>query len=349
MRKRRIPGLQVAVVRHGQIVLLGAYGLASIQDSVPVTNHTRFTINSATKAFTGVAVTQLAEARLLDLDAAVSRYLDSLPAAWRVVTVRQLLTHMSGLPNIMDDNARLVADGDEAAWAKVQTMPVEFAPGERFSYNQTNYLLLGWIIDKLSGRPFSEFIAEEQFRVAGMPLTARSGFGDSRDVVPRSARGYTYFREQDGVFRQTDTLSNVFEEFPPRLRTAAGISSTAEELARWIIALQQGKLLKASASLTALWTPGVLNNGSPGGFSALLNGYALGWPTVIRAEHRAVAAVGGGRSAFFVYPDDDLAVVILTNLQGASPESFIDEVAGYYIPEMRAATPRATPPSDPRE
>jgi CubicO group peptidase (beta-lactamase class C family) len=343
MQRRGIPGLQVAVVQHGKIVLLRAYGLANIQDAVPVNEQTIFTINSIAKAFTGVAIMQLVEAGKLDLEAPVSRYLDDLPRAWQVVTLRQLLTHMSGLPNIMDSNGKMVTDGgDDASWTKVQAMPIEFSPRERFSYNQTNYLLLGRIIDKLSGQPFAQFITERQLHVAGMPRTA---FGDSHDIVPHSARGYTYFRNVDEKIIHTVKLGNVFEEFPSFLRTASGMSSTAEEMARWIIALQQGKLLKAKTSLTTLWTPGILNSGSTGGFSNFLNGYALGWPTVMRPEHRAVTPVGGGRSAVFVYPDDNLAIVILTNLQGASPESFIDEVAGYYIPDMRASTGFGLPPT----
>src|SRR5215510_3756511 len=126
MQKRRIPGLQIAVVRHGKIVKLSAYGLANVQDSIPTTNQTLFTINSITKAFTGVAMMQLVEAGKLDLAAPISRYLDNLPAAWQAVTIRQLLTHTSGLPSIYDDNDRIVSDGGEAAvWAKLQTMPIE--------------------------------------------------------------------------------------------------------------------------------------------------------------------------------------------------------------------------------
>ncbi len=330
MQKRRIPGLQLAVVRHGKIVKLGAYGLANVQDSISVTDQTRFTINSITKAFTGVAIMQLVEAGRLDLEAPVSRYLDVLPAAWQTVSIRQLLTHTSGLPS--GDNEK---DGYEAFWAKLQTLPIEFAPGEQFRYNSTNYFLLGRIIDKLSGQPFTQFITERQLRLAGMPLTV---FGDFHDIVRKSARGYTFLRNVGGALRSTDELSNVFEEFPPFMRTSAGMIATAEEMARWIIALQGNRLLKEKTSLAMLWTPGKLNDGSSPRWYRLLNGYALGWPMVIRAEHRAVAAVGGIRSAIFIYPDDDLAVVILTNLQGAFPESFIDEVAAYYIPDMRAST-----------
>jgi CubicO group peptidase (beta-lactamase class C family) len=337
MAKRRIPGLQLAVVHHGRIAHLAAFGVANVQDAVPVTGSTRFTINSATKAFVGVAVMQLAERGRLDLDAPVSRYLDSLPASWQRVTTRQLLTHVSGLPNIMDNNTgELVAKGEAAARAKVQTMPLEFAPGEQYSYNQTNYLLIGRVIDKVSGVPFTRFIADEQLRAVGMPNTLDAGFRDSRDVIAHGARGYTFFRFTPEGMKRSDTLANVFEEFPPSLRTAAGMSSTAEELARWIIALQGGRLLKKE-SLATLWTSARLNNGSLAGFGGLLDGYGLGWPVSSRSEHRVVAAVGGARSAFFIYPDDDLAVVILTNLQGGFPESMMDDVARFYIPGFKVA------------
>lgn len=341
MQQKRIPGMQLAVIRHGKLVKLAQYGLANVQDSVPVTRHTRFMINSITKAFVGVAAMQLVETGKLDLGAPVSRYLPGLPTAWQPATVRQLLTHTSGLPNILPEGAMVTEENETAAWAKVQTQPLDFPIGEKFAYNQTNYLLLGKIIDQLSGMPFAQFIQERQLNVVGMPLTTS---GDAHDVLPHSARGYTYAQNIDGQMRRGRQLRNMFEVFSPMLRTAAGMSSTAEEMARWVMALQQGQLLKP-ASLPTLWMPGQLNNGSQDGFSWLLNGYALGWPTVSRPEHRAVAPVGGGRSAVFLYPDDDLANVLLTNLTGANPDTFIDELAGYYIPDMKAATGFGLPPT----
>ena len=336
MARRRIPGLQLAVVQHGRIVKSATYGLANVQDSVPVTSRTTFTINSITKAFVGVAAMQLVEEGRLDLAAPVSRYLADLPPAWRAATIRQLLTHTSGLPNIMVGNEQMVTEGmEDSAWVAVQTMPMEFAPGEQFSYNQTNYLLVGRIIDSLSHMPFRRFITTRQLDPVGMRETARVGFRDSRDVIARGARGYTFFRRVAGKMQTGDTLRNVFEEFAPGLRTAAGMSSTAIELARWVIALQGGRLLTGSASLTTLWTPGVLNDGTHAGFGGALNGYALGWPTMDRAEHPAVASVGGARSAVVVYPKDDLAIVVLTNLQGAAPEGFVDAIAAMYFGKGR--------------
>ncbi|WP_332368994.1 serine hydrolase domain-containing protein [Spirosoma telluris] len=100
MQERRIPGLQVAVVQHGNVVLLKSFGVANIQNAVPVSNQSVFMINSCTKAFTGVAIMQLVEEGKVELAAPVSRYLDNLPAPWQPVTIRQLLTHVSGLPDI---------------------------------------------------------------------------------------------------------------------------------------------------------------------------------------------------------------------------------------------------------
>ena len=335
MTKRRIPGLQVAVVRHGAIAYLGEFGIANVQDSVRVTRQTSFTINSMTKAFVGVACMQLVDAGKLDLDASVSRYVDSLPESWRAATVRQLLTHESGLPDIMNPNTGALPGPDEAsAFVAVKQMPLQSAPGVRFSYNQTNYLLLGRIIQSLSGKPFPAFIAERQFSVVGMPRTAAAGFGDSHDVIAHGARGYTFFRKQGEGLRTTDTLGNVFEDFPPSLRTAAGMSSTAEEMAKWIIALQGGKLLANKASLTALWTPGRLNDGKIAGFGGPEAGYAIGFPTIERTTHRVVSALGGARSGLFIYPDDDISVVVLTNLQGSQPERMMDAIAHFFVPSI---------------
>ncbi|WP_052695506.1 serine hydrolase domain-containing protein [Hymenobacter sp. AT01-02] len=341
MRQLRIPGVQLAVVRHGQVIKLGNYGLANVQDSVPVTTQTRFFLNSITKAFVGVAVMQLVESGKLDLAAPVGRYLPELPATWHPVTVRQLLTHTSGLPDIMPEDALVTENNEKEAWVQVQTQPLDFPAGQQFAYNQTNYLLLGRLIDKLSGQPFAQFIRQRQIEVVGMPRTSA---GDAHDVLPHGARGYTYTQYVDGKRRRSPQLQNLFEVFPPSLRTAAGMSSTAEEMARWVLALQQGKLLQPQ-SLSTLWTPGRLNDGSQRGFGGKLTGYALGWPTITRPEHPAVAPVGGGRSAVFLYPQDELAIVVLTNLQGANPERFIDALAACYLPDMRVEDGFGLPPT----
>ncbi len=337
MQKRKIPGLQLAIVKNGKVIKAGNYGMANVQDSIPVSDKTVFSINSITKAFVGVAILQLAEAGKLYLSAPVASYLNGLPEAWRAVTVQQLLSHTSGIPDIVDEEESvMIAASAEASWQKVLTMPMDFTPGEKFRYNQTNYLLLGRIIDTLSGMPFQEFITKEQLAKVGMPYTVRAGFGATKAVIPHTAAGYAY---------RQGTLSNTFFSFPPPLQSAAGMSATAKEIADWVIALQSQQLFKKKESLDSLWKPALLNNGKTGGFSRQLNGYAAGWPIVARAEHPAAAAVGGGRSAVFVYPKDDLSIIVLTNLMGGSPDSFIDELAGLFVPDMKEANGFGLSPS----
>jgi len=325
MRKARIPGMQVAVARQGKVVFLETFGVADVENTVRATNSTVFQIASCTKAFIGVAVMQLVERGKLDLDAPVSHYLEGLPVPWRAVTVWQMAAHTSGLPDIASSsNMRLIVEGDaDASWEKVQTMPMEFTPGEKFSYNQTNYVLLGKLIDVLGGEPFIRFIRKHQLDAVGMPRTV---YGDDHDVVLHSARTYSPYVLVDGRPQRTNTLYKYHIEFPAMLRTCGGLNSTAEEIAHWLIALQRGQLLRSKSSLVTLWTARALNDGKPGPWG--IGGWAFGRP-----EHPVFFSVGAAKSAFAVYPDDDLAIVVLTNLSADMWLPFIDGIAAYYLPD----------------
>jgi len=334
MQQRHIPALQIAVIRGSKIIKDTTFGVANLEYSIKATNQSLFTINSITKAFTGVAIMQLAEEGKLKITDPLSKYLDSLPQTWRNITLQQVLTHTSGLPDLLDAEEQVMGHGDEQeAMQKVKALPMEFKPGEKFSYNQTGYVLLGQIITRLSGMHFTRFIEERQFKVAGMKLAR---YGDSYDVIPGYAGAYTMTRQVGDRFVINSSPGISYIQFPVFFRTAAGIISTATDMANWIIALKGGKLLKPS-SIDVLWTPAILNNGKIGGFDLLTNGYALGWPTVTRSEHPAVGPVGGRRSALFIYLKDDLSIVVLTNLLGGDPQKFIDEIAGYYLPDMHEA------------
>jgi CubicO group peptidase (beta-lactamase class C family) len=335
MQQKHIPALQLAIIRDHKIIKSETYGIANLENNIPATAQSIFSINSITKAFTGVAIMQLAEAGKLKISDPLSMYLDSLPVAWQKITLQQVLTHTSGLPDLLDDNEQILGNGVEhLALQMAGALPMEFKAGDKFRYNQTGYVLLGEIINKLSGMHFTRFIEENQFKVAGMNLTR---FGDSYDVIPNSAGAYTMTKLVNGQFVRNRTPGVGYIQFPSFFRTAAGILSTADDMANWLIALESGKLLHAKSSITTMWTAAVLNDGKTGGFNALTNGYALGWPTVSRDEHPAVAPVGGGRSSLFVYLNDNLSIVVLTNLMGANPDQFSDEIAGYYIPEMHEA------------
>ena len=325
MAEKQIPGLQLAVARGGKVIKTGNYGLSNLQDSVEVSSKTRFPINSMTKAFTGVAVMQLGDQGKLTVADTIDKHLSDLPEAWQKLTIRQLMSHTSGLPNILRGKAKLIrADDPEFSWQAVQTAPMQFEANAQFVYNQTGYILIGKIIDKLSGQPFTEFITEQQLQPLGLAETAEAGFGYFEYVVPNQARQY--------YFGPDDRLHTLHAEFAPFLRTAVGMTSNATELARYSIALQQGKLLKPD-SLKTMWTATTLENGETAGFNELENGYGIGWQIIGREELPAVSASGGNASTMIVYPEDDLTVVVLTNLVGALPINFVDDIALFYLPE----------------
>ncbi|GAB3381201.1 serine hydrolase domain-containing protein [Lysobacter fragariae] len=198
MKQQRIPGLQVAVIKDGRVVLSESYGFANVENHVPVTSRTLFPINSATKSFTGVAMMQLVESGLVDLDAPVSRYLDDLPATWRGIRIRQLLGHTSGLPDIVGQHG-LIGGGTELdAWKAVKELPLDAPIGDRFAYNQTNYGLVAQIIVKQAKVPYERYLADHQFAAVNMPLTT---FGDSYDLVPNAATIYSPGSASGGNWR----------------------------------------------------------------------------------------------------------------------------------------------------
>lgn len=319
MKERRIPGLQVAVIKDGRVVLSESYGWANVENRVPTTAKTLFPLNSGTKSLTGVAVMQLAEAGLVDLEAPISRYLDDLPSAWQPIRVRQLLAHTSGLPDIVDQPGPVAGSSEAAMWKAVKQQPMEAPPGERFAYNQTNYGLLAQIIVKQAKMPYERYMKERQFALADMRLTT---FGDSYDPVANAATIYSYFPRRTLAPDDADRLSRWVYDMPYSLHAGGGIQTTPTELANWIVALSSGRYISA-ASAQSMWTPEKLNSGAA-------SPWAAGWPVLASSPKRQVAGIGGNRAAFVVYPDEGLAVVVLTNLVGGNPERFIPQIAEFY-------------------
>ena len=130
----------------------------------------------------------------------------------KAITLKQVLSHTSGLPDIIDAKEDVLEDGDEVkAWETVKTLPLEFKAGEKFSYNQTGYVILGKIITKLSGMHFTKFIEDRQFKIAGMELTR---FADSYDIVPNSAGAYTMFQLVNGRWIKNKQPGIAYMRFP---------------------------------------------------------------------------------------------------------------------------------------
>jgi D-alanyl-D-alanine carboxypeptidase len=321
MRELHLPGLSLAVVREGRIVKLQSYGSANFELRVPVSGDTVFEIGSISKQFTGVAVMMLVEEGKIGLDDKISRYLAGVPEAWREVTVRHLLTHMSGIqeyllvPGLFEATARPGVSHEEMARLFFSRLPLEFNPGETWAYSNPGYLLLGNIIEKASGQSYWAFLEERVFKPLGMQATRSS---EPAAIIPGRAAGYEW-------------TGNSFKNRPALTENAyaaGSIVSTPRDLAKWDAALNGERLLKRS-SLDQLWVPARAAGGALAPFN-----YNGGWFIDTYHGHRIVAHSGGTpgfSSVLYRFLDDRLTVIILTNHGDRVIDHLAIDVAGMYV------------------
>jgi D-alanyl-D-alanine carboxypeptidase len=333
MQTRQIPGVSVAVVKDGKVVLAKGYGFSDVEKSVKATEHTVYQLASVTKPFTVMAVLMLSEDGKLSLDGKITDILPGLPAAWAPVTVRHLLSHTSGIKSYTDVfGEQKVPDSrvftNEGILALVKDAPLQFTPGEKYAYCNTGYYLLGMIIEKVSSRKYDAFLAERIFKPLGMTSTALDDYADAR---PARAKGYSV----------TDGKVTLAEHTHPSQPFSAGaLVSTVVDLAKWDAALTGRKLLK-SASYDAMWTPMRLNDGKS-------TTYGFGWqvePFRTRPRHGHGGGISGFSTFLARYPDDKVTVVVLTNQGGGAAGAIANNVAAIYIAALRENAPK--PIADP--
>jgi CubicO group peptidase (beta-lactamase class C family) len=322
MQRSHTPGVSIAVVKDGKIIREQGYGFADLENNVKVTPATVFQSGSVGKTFTAALVMLLAQDGKLSLDDPISTYLANTPKAWEGITIRHLLSHTSGLG---DPYAKLDLTKDyseQELIALEAEIPVLFAPGEKWSYSNMGYHLLGFICNKAGGRFYGDQLHDRIFA----PLDMGTRIISEADIVPHRARGY----ERKGG--QTVNQSWV----APRLNTTAdgSLYLTARDLAKWDLALYGDKVLPASVR-QASWTPAKLNDGSA-------TEYGYGWQLFQRNGHKAIAHSGawqGFRAQLYRFVDDRLSVVVLANSASARPNKLGDIVAAHYLPAL-AVQPR---------
>jgi D-alanyl-D-alanine carboxypeptidase len=330
MQKRRIPGLALAVVRSGKVVKIKAYGLADLENDVRVRPDSVFELASLSKSFTAAAVMLLVEQGKVGLDDPINAYLPDPPDAWKGITVRHLLTHTGGLAASGKDFQTLawttfISRAD--MYAAATKDPVDFKPGERWQYSDAGYFLLGMIIEKASGQPWAEFLAERIFKPLGMSSTSCL---DLTSILNHRVHGYGIRKGQRINIRRVAQLE---------LFSHGGVFSTVEDLAKWDAALDTETLLKRS-SLEQILTPARLNDGSR---VATPNGsYGFGWFIQEKHGHRFVFHPGITGVEMTRFLDDKLTIIVLTNLgfsfvPGAEmPDSWglTTPIAGFYLPDL---------------
>lgn len=316
MARHRIAGLALGIRRDGGWVLQGGYGLARIDPPSPVTAETRFQIASLTKPVTAcIVLAQVAQGHL-ELDEPAGTYLTWLPEAYQKVTIRELLQHTAGLPrDLRTDN---LDDFDEEEFrARLERAEPAFAPGTAFQYSNTGYMLLGFITEQATGRPFDALLRESLVEPLGLRATSYSSppTDDLLDAVGMEA--------VEGGFRAAPYYSGGF--------AAGGLTSSLADLGRWLDALDRELLPEWARS--ALHSPAVLADGTGARFSFgddAQASYGMGWFLTSR-KGRALWTHGGAVSGFSCtvdrYPDDALLVIGLSNVKGPGTGAVAERIA----------------------
>jgi CubicO group peptidase (beta-lactamase class C family) len=326
--QRGVPGIAIAVVRNGKVFHEVMRGTSDLATHAPVTASTPFQLASTTKLFGSTAVLLLVADGKLTLDDTIGSHLDGLPSAWQPVTLRQLLSHTSGLPDITRATGEvdLVAEDWDRALPLIADAPLQFEPGHGWSYTQTNYALLLRLVEKVSGMGFEDFLDARLFRPLGMDETFFP------DAGHRCAANY----ERDKDQRVVDRPQLVF---PHYVHAAGGLCSSLDDLVQWSAALEGGKVIP-QALLDEARTPATLAEGSIARVAGPM-GYGLGRAVYTTPGHRWAGHSGGNSTAMRRYLDDDMTIIVLHN--GVSDP---DAIASAVARAMLQADAGADPQSD---
>src|SRR5579864_2477946 len=342
MNVRHIPGLVLLVLKDGKVIKQQSYGLANVELGVPTGRDSVFPLASVTKVFTATAVYLLVQEGKLRLDDKVTQLLPGLPNAWSEITVLNCLSHTSGVADIFPGSPTaapanwIAADNPEEALKRVEALPLLYKTGEKSSYNQTEFLLLKMIIEKVSRLSLEEILSKRIFSPLGM---ASARFGDSLDIIPNRVGLYMNFSPQGDRFhvqRQPNgnglpspdgkLWNNINFLYPEYQHGGVGLNMSAGDLATFDVALRSGRVLNRQ-TLELMWTPSRLNNGRDGEFAG-------GWDTDVLNGHRVVFHIGAGMVEYAHLLDPDLTVILFTNNQGFNPYRMTIDVMRFFVPEV---------------
>jgi CubicO group peptidase (beta-lactamase class C family) len=294
------PGTAVLAMKDGKTILRKGYGMANLELGIPIKPGMVFRIGSITKQFTSVAIMKLAEEGKLSVTHDIKKYLKDYPNHGHKITIHNLLNHTSGIKNLTDMPESVPLMRNDMTLKELidffKNQPMDFAPGERFLYNNSGYILLGGIIEKVSGKSYEAYIDENIFKPLGM---SGSYYGSNTRIIPLRASGYE---------KEKNEITNA-SYLSMTLPFAAGsLLSTVDDLHRWYQALEAGKVL-SQKSLEQMHTPTKLNNGKT-------QNYGYGWGLGTLFGEKTIEH-GGGINGFTTYalriPEKRVFVTVLTN------------------------------------
>ncbi|GAA5081345.1 serine hydrolase domain-containing protein [Lysobacter panacisoli] len=315
----KVPGASVLVLRDGEALVRRSYGRADLEAGIAATPTTNYRLASVSKQFTAASILLLAQDGKLTLDDPVRRWLPSLPAVADAITLRQLLTHTSGLidyEDVMDaTDTRQVHDADVLHLLEAQDRTY-FAPGHGYRYSNSGYALLALIVERASGQRYADFLRTRIFVPLGMLDTV--AFEDGISSVTHRAYGYSF---EDGTWQRTDqsTTSAVLGD--------GGIYSSIDDLARWDAALYDQRLLSAD-SLRQAFMPATKTDEDD-------VEYGFGWRITGETLWHSGETIGF-RNVIVRYPRQHLTVVVLTNRNEPEPYEMAKKIAALALDRVAA-------------
>jgi D-alanyl-D-alanine carboxypeptidase len=312
LARQQIPGLALAVMKDGKLAKSAGYGLANVAEKVPVRPETVFRIASVGKQFIATGILLLVEDGKLTLDDRLGALLDDAPPAWAPLTVRQLLSHTSGLVRESPGYLPILRQPDINVIRAAYPLPLQFTPGEKYQYSNVGYFTLAEIIRRKGGQPWPEFIAARVFRPAQLEATATT------DQPARGPRATGYAGKEGKWTPVTDALA---------VRPSGAFHSTVLDLAKWDRVLDGDTMLKPS-SRKELWTRIRLNDGST-------HDYGLGWAVTAKGGRDMIRHGGsqsGFRTEYLRFPKERVTVIVLANADEAKPAVFAERVAELFLP-----------------
>ena len=321
MQQDHIPGLAYAVVKDGAVLAKGVMGNASIPFNQKVTTETVFQLASASKIFCALLLGKLFDQHLLRPDQTLGELIDSVPGAWKNITVLQLAAHQSGIR--MADMTNLQTSRDIVLAA--QKLPMEYEPGTKAAYVSTDYWILVYLIEKVTHQRYYDALKKYVLQPLGLRHTfvsnPQTGMITSMDIVPQQAQEY-HWHSEDSTLR----ISQMF--FPSTAYGAGGIYSSIEDLITVAQCFDKGAFLSA-ATRQLIATPHMFKDGKPGPFGLSLH-IDLNYQ-----GHKLVEHSGGPALADFVrFEDEKTTVIVLTNNRGVFPY-LAKSVATFYIPGLK--------------
>jgi CubicO group peptidase (beta-lactamase class C family) len=341
MTRAHVPGAAVGIYSRGNVLLAKGYGLANIELGVPVKPETLFQSGSVGKQFVSAAIMMLVEEGRISLNDSIAKYFPGAPASWKPIRIKNLLSHTSGLAEY-ESAERTGPNGPfylrldftaNQLLRKIEALPIENPPGAKWNYRNTNYVLLGFLIHRITGTFYADYLAKRIFAPLGMSSTRLIS---DADIIPNRAAGYQW---EDDALKNQDWVSPTFNS------TADGaLYFNVLDLAKWDASLYTTQLLERS-SLDAMWTVYKLNNGKPND-----GDYGFGWEIATQNGHRLIEHGGewqGFTCQISRYPDDSLTVVVLANSDSARPDYMAPVIAGLVdaplLPQKLTAVADAQP------